>query len=52
MNINQYVGSQIRKHRKRIKMSQLELGKKLGVNQNTISGYEKGEWEVSYDSLF
>ncbi|RDW17598.1 hypothetical protein CWR48_13860 [Oceanobacillus arenosus] len=51
MDMNKYVGSKIKEYRKKIKMNQTELGKKLGVNQNTISGYENGEWEVSYENL-
>lgn len=52
MDINKYVGSKIREYRKKKGMNQTELGKKLGVAQNTVVGYEKGEWEVSYDNLF
>ncbi len=52
MNINKYVGSKIREYRKKKGMTQAELGEKLGVNQNTISGYENGEREVGYDNLF
>lgn len=33
-------------------MNQTELGKKLGVKQNTVAGYEKGDWEVSYNNMF
>lgn len=52
LDINKYVGSKIREYRKKKGMNQTELGKKLGVKQNTVAGYEKGEWEVSYDNLF
>lgn len=52
MNINEFVGSKIKEYRKKKGMNQTELGKKLGVKQNTVAGYEKGEWEVSYDNLF
>ncbi|MFD2046048.1 helix-turn-helix domain-containing protein [Ornithinibacillus salinisoli] len=52
MDINKYVGSKIKEYRKKKGMNQTELGKKLGVAQNTVAGYEKGEWEVSYDNLF
>lgn len=52
MNINKHVGQKIKEYRKKMGMNQTELGKKLGVKQNTVAGYEKGEWEVSYDNLF
>lgn len=51
MDINKYVGGKIREYRKNKKMNQKELGKLLDVNQNTVSGYENGEWEVSYKNL-
>src|SRR5690625_4299851 len=52
MEIKKFVGSKIREYRKKKKMNQTELGKILGVNQNTVAGYEKGDWEISYDNLF
>lgn len=52
LNINKYVGNKIREYRKKKGMNQSELGKLLGVAQNTVAGYEKGEFEVSYDNLF
>lgn len=52
MDINKFVGSKIKEYRKKLGINQTELGKKLGVKQNTVAGYEKGEWEVSYDNLF
>lgn len=51
-SINKYVGKKIKEFRNKKKMSQTEVGKVLGVKQNTITGYEKGDWEVSYDNLF
>lgn len=52
MEIKKYVGSKIKEFRNKKKMNQTELGKVIGVNQNTVAGYEKGDWEVSYDNLF
>ena len=52
VDVNQFVGSKIREYRIKKGMNQTELGKKLGVTQNTISGYENGTWEVGYDTLF
>src|SRR5690625_5253159 len=52
MDIKRYVGNKIKEYRKKKNLSQTELGKVIGVNQNTITGYEKGEWEIGYDNLF
>src|SRR5699024_5187364 len=52
MDINKFVGSKIKENRKKLKMNQTELGEKLGVKQNTVAGYERGDFEVSYDNLF
>lgn len=40
--INRYVGSKIKEHRKYLGMSQEELAKKIGVGKTTISNYEVG----------
>lgn len=37
------IGEQIRNHRKKIGLSQKELGKKLGVSQQHIAQYENGK---------
>lgn len=52
MDINKFVGSKLREFRKKNKMTQTELGKIIGVKQNTVAGYERGEWQISYDNLF
>ena len=52
MDVNKFVGSKSKEFRVKKGLNQTELGKKLGVSQNTISGYEKGTWEVGYDTLF
>src|SRR5690625_233703 len=52
VNVNHFVGSKIKEYRIKKGLNQTELGNKLGVSQNTISGYEKGTWEVGYDTLF
>ncbi len=50
--INEFVGSRIRDIRKKRKMTQKQLGEKLGVKHNTISSYEKGTNEPEQDILF
>ncbi|WP_080833273.1 LexA family protein [Cohnella massiliensis] len=51
-DVAKYVGNQIRKYRKIKKMTQKELGEKIGVKHNTISGYESGTNEPEQNTLF
>jgi repressor LexA len=51
-NVAKYVGSQIRKFRKARGMTQRELGFRIGVKHNTISGYESGTNEPEQNILF
>lgn len=51
-DVTKYVGAQIKKYRKRKKMTQKELGFKIGVKHNTISGYESGTSEPEQNMLF
>jgi repressor LexA len=51
-DITKYVGAQIRKHRKQKGLTQKELGFKIGVKHNTISGYENGTNEPEQNILF
>lgn len=48
---NKFVGKKIRKYRKELKLTQSQLGEKLGVKDNTISAYERGVIEVPYSKL-
>ena len=43
------IGDRIKELRKENKLTQQELGEKLGVHSNTISMYEKGNRKVSAD---
>lgn len=52
LNVANYVGKQIRKYRKLRKMTQQELGSRIGVKHNTISGYESGTNEPEQNVLF
>jgi repressor LexA len=51
-DVSKYVGAQIRKYRKAKGMTQRELGFRLGVAHNTISGYESGANEPDQNILF
>jgi|HigsolmetaAR206D_1030411.scaffolds.fasta_scaffold02503_5 repressor LexA len=52
VDVTRYVGHQIKKFRKAKKMTQKELGEKIGVKHNTISGYESGTNEPEQNTLF
>lgn len=47
-----YVGSKIKEYRKKKKLTQKELGKKIDKSDNTISNYETGAIAPSQDALF
>lgn len=51
-DVSKYVGAQIRKYRKAKGMTQKELGFRLGIAHNTISGYENGANEPDQNILF
>lgn len=51
-DISKYVGQQIKHYRKLNKLTQKELGLRLGVKHNTISSYENGTNEPDQDILF
>jgi len=52
IDVTKYVGNQIKKYRKLRGMTQKELGLKIGVKHNTISGYESGTNEPEQNTLF
>ena len=47
-----YVGSKIREYRKKKKITQKELGKRINKSDNTISSYETGAIAPNQDALF
>jgi len=51
-DLKKYVGNRIREERKRMRLSQKELGEKIGVKHNTISQYENATNSPEQDSLF
>ncbi|AOT10052.1 helix-turn-helix transcriptional regulator [Pseudoalteromonas luteoviolacea] len=51
-NFRAYVQRSMRRLRKEKKWTQEQLGKKLGVDQATISNYESGKTDMTYIHLF
>ncbi|GGB43360.1 hypothetical protein GCM10011409_21220 [Lentibacillus populi] len=47
-----FVGGRIKEYRKRNKLTQKELGEKIGVRDNTVSAYERGAISPEQDMLF
>ena len=50
--LSKFVGNKIREFRKKKNLTQKELGEKIGVKHNTISGYEVGSSAPEQDTLF
>ncbi|MEX9821319.1 helix-turn-helix domain-containing protein [Providencia vermicola] len=50
-NVNQIVGKEIRKRRKSLGLSGIELADLVGVSQQQISRYERGECNITLDNL-
>lgn len=50
-SINKIVGEQIRIRRREQGMSGSELGDKVGLSQQQVSRYERGECNIPLDSL-
>lgn len=51
-NVNQIVGKEIRKRRKELGFSGVELADLIGISQQQISRYERGECNITLDNLF
>lgn len=51
-NIRMFVANKIKEYRKLNRLTQKELGEKIGVKHNTVSGYENGTNEPEQDVLF
>lgn len=51
-DLNKYVGNRIREERKKRRLSQKEVGEKIGVKHNTISSYENATNSPDQDTLF
>ena len=52
VELRKHVGVKLNKFRKRKNLTQKELGIKLGVQNNTISAYERGAASLYQDTLF
>ena len=50
--LSEFVGKRIRYYRRKAKMTQRELGEKLGVKNNTVSDYEYGKISPEQNILF
>ncbi|MBO0953233.1 helix-turn-helix domain-containing protein [Fibrella forsythiae] len=50
-NVKQQVATLIRETRKARGLTQKELGEKLGVAKNTVTEYERGEQNLTIDTL-
>jgi transcriptional regulator with XRE-family HTH domain len=44
-------GTQIRRLRARIDITQIELAERLGVSENMVKGYESGKYGPEFDKL-
>ncbi len=44
-------GQELRSRRRQMNLSQAELGEKIGVNQGTVSAYEKDAARPSFECL-
>ncbi|EKT60740.1 helix-turn-helix domain-containing protein [Providencia burhodogranariea] len=51
-NVNQIVGKEIRKRRKKLGLSGIELAELIGISQQQISRYERGECNITLENLF
>ena len=50
--LSEYIGNKIKSLRKEKNITQNELGKRIGVKNNTISAYERGAISTDQDVLF
>lgn len=50
--LKKYIGRKIKEYRNKSKITQEELGVKLGVKHNTVSAYERGAASPDSDTLF
>lgn len=51
-NVNQIVGKEIRKRRKNLGLSGMELADLIGISQQQVSRYERGECNITLENLF
>lgn len=50
--LSKFVGEKIHYYRKKMGMTQKELGEKIGMKHNTVSDYERGKISPEQDVLF
>ncbi|KPD04174.1 helix-turn-helix domain-containing protein [Moellerella wisconsensis] len=51
-NINKYVGRKIRLRRKELGFSGVQLANIIGMSQQQVSRYERGECSITLEGLF
>lgn len=53
-NEEEITGEKLRELRKKFRLTQIELGQKLGIKQGSITRWERGDYEISipYQKLF
>ena len=51
MNVRRIVGNNVRKYRLLAKMTQAEMARRMGVDRTYISGLEKGERNITIETL-
>lgn len=52
VNLRKHIGAIIKLHRRKKNLTQAELGKKIGVDNSTISSYERGLININLNTLF
>ena len=52
VNHRTYIGNMIRKKRKALGMSQMQLSEKVGISYQQIQKYEKGQSEITISRLY
>lgn len=52
VELQKYIGGMIREYRKKKRLSQGDLGKRIGVGDTTISAYERGLINLNLNTLF
>lgn len=52
VKLREHIGATIKMHRRKKNLTQAELGNKIGVDNSTISSYERGLININLNTLF